>query len=61
MIGYVTLGTNDMNRAGRFYDDLLTVVGAKRTMETEKFIAWGNNPQARKALSDTENSTPIEH
>jgi predicted lactoylglutathione lyase len=46
MIGYVTLGTNDMNRAGRFYDDLLGVVGAKRTMETEKFIAWGNNPQA---------------
>ena len=41
MIGYVTLGTNDMARAGRFYDDLLGVVGAKRTMETEKFIAWG--------------------
>ena len=44
MIGYVTLGTNDMARASRFYDDLLSVVGAKRTMETEKFIAWGNNP-----------------
>jgi predicted lactoylglutathione lyase len=46
MIGYVTLGTNDMARAGRFYDDLLSVVGAKRTMETEKFIAWGNDPKA---------------
>jgi predicted lactoylglutathione lyase len=44
MIGYVTLGTNDMARAGRFYDDLLSVMGAKRTMESEKFIAWGNDP-----------------
>ena len=44
MIGYVTLGTNDMARAGRFYDDLLTVVGAKRTMESEKFIAWAVSP-----------------
>ena len=46
MIGYVTLGTNDMQRAARFYDDLLGVVGAKRTSETEKFIAWGNDPAA---------------
>jgi len=46
MIGYVTLGTNDIARAGRYYDDLLSVIGAKRTMETEKFIAWGNDPKA---------------
>ncbi|HVW67947.1 MAG TPA: VOC family protein [Steroidobacteraceae bacterium] len=46
MIGYVTLGTNDMARAARFYDDLLSVIGAKRTMETEKFVAWGNDPKS---------------
>ena len=46
MIGYVTLGTNDMARAGRYYDELLGVVGAKRVLETGKFIAWGNNPTA---------------
>src|SRR3569833_1451884 len=46
MIGYVTLGTNDIARAGRYYDDLLSVIGAKRTMETEKFIAWGTDPKA---------------
>jgi predicted lactoylglutathione lyase len=46
MIGYVTLGTNDMARAGRFYDDLLSVVGAKRTMESDRYIAWGNDPSA---------------
>jgi catechol 2,3-dioxygenase-like lactoylglutathione lyase family enzyme len=44
MIGYVTLGTNDMTRAASFYDDLLAVVGAKRTAETEKYIAWGTAP-----------------
>lgn len=44
MIGYVTLGTNDMQRAARFYDALLAIVGAKRTMETDRYIAWGNDP-----------------
>ena len=42
MIGYVTLGTNDIARAARFYDELLALLGAKRAMETEKFIAWSN-------------------
>jgi catechol 2,3-dioxygenase-like lactoylglutathione lyase family enzyme len=46
MIGYVTLGTNDMARAARFYDDLLSAIGVKRITETEKFIAWGNDPRA---------------
>ena len=45
MIGYVTLGTNDMPRAAHFYDELFAVVGGKRTYETEKFIAWGNDPK----------------
>lgn len=46
MIGYVCVGTNDKDRAAKFYDQLLAVVGAKRTMETDKFIAWGNAPNA---------------
>lgn len=44
MIGYVCVGTNDKERAAGFYDQLLGVMNAKRTMETEKFIAWGNAP-----------------
>jgi predicted lactoylglutathione lyase len=44
MIGYVTLGTNDVARAARFYDALLAELGAKRTMEAETFIAWGATP-----------------
>jgi catechol 2,3-dioxygenase-like lactoylglutathione lyase family enzyme len=33
MIGYVTLGTNDLDRARTFYDALLAEIGAKRLME----------------------------
>ena len=39
MIGYVTLGTNDIERASAFYDELLAEVGAKRILQTETFIA----------------------
>lgn len=41
MIGYVTLGTNDITRAAKFYDALLGEIGAKRMMEGDNFIAWG--------------------
>jgi len=40
MIGYVTVGTNDLPRAAAFYDDLLGLLGAKRFMEFDTFIAW---------------------
>jgi predicted lactoylglutathione lyase len=40
LIGYVTLGTNDLPRAAAFYDALLAEIGATRFMETEQFIAW---------------------
>ena len=33
MIGYVTLGTNDVPRAQAFYDALFGTIGAKRLME----------------------------
>jgi len=46
MIGYVTLGTNDMARACAFYDALLGELGARRIMEGERFVAWGTGPQA---------------
>jgi len=52
VIGYVTLGTNDIERAARFYDQLLAEIGASRFMETETFIAWSTAPSA-PALSVT--------
>jgi predicted lactoylglutathione lyase len=44
MIGYVTLGTNDLARAAKFYDALLGEIGGKRMMETEQFISWSSSP-----------------
>lgn len=44
MIGYITLGTNDLPRAAAFYDALLAELGAKRYMESDKFVAWAVRP-----------------
>ncbi len=33
MIGYATVGTNDLDRARAFYDGLLGEIGARRVME----------------------------
>ena len=52
MIGYVTLGTNDLQRAAAFYDELLAVIGAGRFMQEETFIAWAVAPD-KPALSVT--------
>jgi len=53
MIGYVTLGVADIERAAGFYDELLALIGAKRFMETETFIAWAVAPD-KPGLSVTE-------
>jgi predicted lactoylglutathione lyase len=44
MIGYVTLGTNNKERAAKFYDELLGVMGAKRSWEMDKLISWATAP-----------------
>lgn len=41
MIGYVTLGTNDLPRATAFYDALLGAMGAKRVFEFDRGVSWG--------------------
>ena len=52
MIGYVTLGTNDLKRAANFYDALLGEIGATRLMDMEAFIVWAVSPD-KPALSIT--------
>jgi predicted lactoylglutathione lyase len=44
MIGYVTLGTNDLPKATAFYDALLAEIGATRYMESDRFVAWAVAP-----------------
>jgi len=41
MIGYVTVGTNDLGAAARFYDAIAAEMGVGRMMEFDNFIAWG--------------------
>ncbi|MDH5285450.1 MAG: VOC family protein [Betaproteobacteria bacterium] len=52
MIGYVTLGTNDLPRAAAFYDALLAEIGAKRLYDFGRAIAWGT-AMDKPALSAT--------
>ncbi len=40
MIGYVTLGTNDKTAAFTFYDELLSLLGAKRLYERDDRGCW---------------------
>lgn len=47
MIGYVTLGTNDLPRAAAYYDSLFGSIGIGRFMEEENyFVAWAPAPDA---------------
>lgn len=46
MIGYITLGTNDVPRAQAYYDALLGSIGGQRLMEFAEpngFTMWGTN------------------
>ena len=42
MLGYVTVGTNNLKGAGDFYDAVLDVLGAKRSQEGERMIMWSS-------------------
>ncbi len=44
MIGYVSVGTNDIAEAGRFYDALLGEIGAQRIRESNSHIVWATGP-----------------
>jgi predicted lactoylglutathione lyase len=41
MIGYATLGTNDLERSTKFYEELLSLYGAKVLMKDDRFVMWG--------------------
>ncbi len=41
MIGYTTLGSNNVQAAAKFYDQLFAPLGATRFYDTEGFVGWG--------------------
>jgi len=53
MIGYVTLGTNDLPRAAAFYDAVAAHFGVGRMMDTEAFIAWGEDWDGAPGIAAT--------
>lgn len=40
MIGYITLGTNDIDKAAEFYEALLGEIGAKRVVNEDHLKMW---------------------
>ncbi|TYC67205.1 VOC family protein [Stappia sp. BW2] len=44
MIGYTSLGTNDLKRSAAFYDALFAELGGQRLMEFDDFIVWSGQP-----------------
>jgi catechol 2,3-dioxygenase-like lactoylglutathione lyase family enzyme len=41
MIGYVTIGSKDLDRACQFYDGLLAVIGARQLMGMDRIKFYG--------------------
>jgi len=43
MIGYITIGTNDLDRSIAFYDALMEAVGIQRLWAHGNMAAWGES------------------
>ena len=43
MIGFVMVGTNDLNKAINFYDVLLEIIDLKRAVTNEKYAGYSLN------------------
>jgi predicted lactoylglutathione lyase len=57
MHGFVTLDTQDILRAVKFYDPLARELGARRSMEADDFVAWGL-PGAPASISVAKQADP---
>jgi catechol 2,3-dioxygenase-like lactoylglutathione lyase family enzyme len=58
MIGYVMIGTNDLNRATRFYDATLAPLGLVQVERVETFTAYA--PEAAKDAIEFYVTTPFD-
>ncbi len=43
MVGYTTLGSNDLTRATAFFDALLGEFGIKQLMKNDRMVMYGNS------------------
>jgi catechol 2,3-dioxygenase-like lactoylglutathione lyase family enzyme len=58
MIGYVTIGTNDLPRATAFYDTLLAEIGAQRGWASDEGVSWNTRRGATLAVMKPFNGQP---
>ena len=45
MLGYCTLGTNDLAASAEFYEPIAQILGHARVMETDRTVMWGSPGQ----------------
>ena len=58
MLGYVTIGVNDMDKAVAFYDALLGEIGAKQLMGIDRIKFYGTGEGAMLAICLPYNEQP---
>jgi catechol 2,3-dioxygenase-like lactoylglutathione lyase family enzyme len=61
MIGYATIGSNDLEKAKSFYDRVLVPLGGKRTMTMDRMQGYGGGAGAMLAVCrpyDEKTATP---
>ena len=58
MIGYVTVGSNDLDRSEAFYDKVLGELGAKRLFRNERMVGWTANQQMLMACTPYDKNEP---
>tara|TARA_B100001123_G_C14883251_1_gene856827 strand:- start:368 stop:754 length:387 start_codon:yes stop_codon:yes gene_type:complete len=47
VIGFIMVGTNDLERSSKFYDAILVHLGMKRISVTERYIGYGHSSDAQ--------------
>ena len=45
VIGFVMVGTNDLEKSSKFYDSILAHLGMKRVTITERYIGYGHSSE----------------
>ena len=48
MIGFAMVGTNDLKKAIKFYDDLLETLNLKRTVTNEKYAGYSSKENSEE-------------
>ena len=48
MLGFVTIGTNNIQESCRFYDAVLPLLGIKKVLTTDRYIGYAKNNNLKK-------------